>query len=365
MFPWRRRRDGAKEHLPLSVRLFVWVTTHRRAATFLFGWALLFVCLLSILAQPKTANAVIPLIPIILGGIVAVVGGGFVLGEAGGAVQDWLRDAVNGFLSVTTSMIASVVQSDLLTKSFNDIFAPVYPIIYNIHQTTVVTTANVVLVIFLVVSLGKMVQEINRTEAGIDMWRVCMIFVLYALGKLVVDNSFELCVLVFDLVKSLIASVVAQGSLSGALTVSPVGGEVKNAGALILMLMTTFVVWAVVGAVCLLSQIVVIGRSIKIYVMTCYAALPLAFFVSDSSRSMATGFIKRYVATLFAGAILALLFIMFGAIVGNMSMTSVTPDTYENIVQWCCEMLFSLTSVIAFGWAVAKSGAWAQEFVGL
>ncbi|MEG0503957.1 MAG: hypothetical protein RR547_04875, partial [Raoultibacter sp.] len=191
------------------------------------------------------------------------------------------------------------------------------------------------------------------------------IFVLYGVGKILVDNSFELCVLVYDIIKALISSVIAQGTLAGALTVSPVGEEVQNAGALLIMIMTSFAVWAVVAVVCVLSQVVVIARAIKIYVMTCYAAIPLAFFISDSSRSMATGFVKKYIATLFAGAILALLFMMFGAVVGNMAMTSVTPDSYEHIVQWCCEMLFSLTTVIAFGWAVAKSGAWAQEFVGL
>lgn len=354
-----------KAKTPAATRVTAWALAHPAKASLIAAWILLALALAAMAIEPESASAAIPLIPIIIGTVATAVAGGFVIGEAGGAIQDWLRDCVNGVISVSSSMIASLTQSDVLTKPFDELLGPVYPVIYAIHQGVVVSVANVVLVVFLLVGLARLVQDINRTEGGVDLWRLVMVFVLYAFGKTLIDSSFELMVFVYDIVRQLIQAVVAQGAIAGALSATPVGEDVQNAGALMLMVLVSLLSMLVTAVACLLAQVAVIVRSIKIYVMTCFAPIPLAFIISESSRPMATGFMKKWLATLFAGAILALLFIMFGALVGNISMTSVTPDSFEHIVQWCCEMLFSLVSVIAFGWGVYKSGSWAQEFVGL
>lgn len=354
------------QHVPTRLsRITQFALAHPFGASVVAAWALLGSILVAMALEPESAHAAIPLVPIVIGSVVAAVGGGFVLGEAGGAIQDWLRDCVNAIISVSSSMVSSLVHSDALTKPFDGMFETVYPVVYSIHQSVVITLADVVLVVFLLVGLGKLVQDINRTESGVDLWRLVMLFVAFSFCKTIIDSSFELMVFVYEIVRALIQSVMEIGEAGGALSVTPVGEDVKNAGVLMLMLLVSALSMLVVSGACMIAVGATIVRGVKIYVMTCYAPIPLAFFVSDSSRPMATGFLKRYLATLFSGAILALLFMMFGALVGNMSMTSTAPDSFEHIVQWCCEMMFSLVGVCAFGWAVYKSGSWAQEFVGL
>lgn len=356
-----------RQHKSLTTKIndaLIWAVCNPRPVTFVFGILVVALVGVSLLTSPQPAHAVFPLIPILVG-LVGLGVGAIAIDQAATSVEQVLRDGINMCLSVSSSMLQSVVSSDLLTKSFDQIYPSVQPIIYTIHQTAVIPVANVVLAIFLIVGLGKVVQSMGRTESGVDLWQLIMVFVSYALAKAVIDASYELMILCFDLVRNLIKTVMEVGVASGAMTVHAVPKDVNNTGILVVMAVISVLSMLVTIAVCLLSQVVVIVRGIQIYVYTAFAALPLAFFTAESSRSMATGFLKRYIALLFSGAIMALLFIMFGLIIGNIGITSGSADTIEHAVKWICEMCFSLTSVVAFGWCIFKSGAWARDFVGV
>ena len=107
-------------------------------------------------------------------------------------------------------------------------------------------------------------------------------------------------------------------------------------------------------------------RSIQIYVYSAFASLPLAFFVSESGRSVATGFLKRYIAVLFSGAIMALLFMMMSAIAATGgAATQPNFGDADGVLTYCLQMFMGLVPYMAYAFCLFKSGAWAREFVGV
>jgi uncharacterized membrane protein required for colicin V production len=361
-------KPAAHEHrtLPQAASdAVVWCMCNERKALLVALAGFAFICAVSYAANPPHAQALPILIPIIAG---IVAGGGLgslVFGDTCNSADAALRGLVNMLLSAASTFIASIASSDMLTSAFDQLYPSIEPTIYNIHQAVVIPIADIVLAIFLVVGLGKLASNMGRTESGVDVWQLFMVFVMYALAKAFIDASYELMIMAYNLVRMLIVGVLNTGFNPQSMHVAGVPDDVKNWGVLLFMAIIALGVVFVSIIACAISQIVIIVRAIQIYVYTCFAPLPLAFLVSDSARGMATGFIKRYIALLLSGAIMALLMIMFALAVNVVGSVSVTPDTIEHTLQWVVEYTMSLTTVVAFAWALFKSGSWARDFVGV
>lgn len=348
---------------------YTYTLTHpKRVFLFLFGlFALLFI----------GANALIPkqeahaIIPVIIGAAALIIGAGAVgswaLDEAGDTIGDMLRNAANSMFAMSDTTLSSLGSYDALTRNFDQIFEGIEPFIYNVHQTAAIPIANTVLLIFLVVGLVKAVSHMGRSETGIDFMQLLLVFVVFAFLKSIIDASYSWMVLAFDIVRSLISSTFAVAGDFSAATASTgmIGDNVENWGALLVAFLVAFLTWIIAVVVSFISSIVITVRGVQIYVYTAFASIPLAFFVSESSRSVATGFLKRYLAVLFSGAIMALLFCLMGLAV--TSGTAVNLDTTEShdFVAGLSNILVSTGGYIAFAWCLFKSGAWAKEFVGV
>lgn len=344
---------------------FVWVLDHQAASCAILAVAIVGIMVVGQLANPQEASA-LPIIPIIVGaGVIgAFFAGGDILDAAASTIQEGLRGAVNFELATITASIDSFTKSNMLTQDLNDIIPGVVDVLRNIHDTVTITVANVVLLVFLLVGLGKVISNMNKAETGIDLWQLCMVFIGFAFAKTIIDGSWALMQLAFDIVRFLIVSIANNPAAQMAYAANAVPDSVENWGVLLMMLLVAFIVKCVVLFVIVLANITVIVRCIQIYVYICLSPLPLATLVSDGGRSVATHFIKAFSAVLMAGAILSLLFVMMGAFVSTLSATTVEPSSIDSAIQWVIELFFSIGVFIAFGWCVFQSGTWARDFTG-
>lgn len=344
---------------------FVWVLDHQAASCAILAAAIVGIMVVGQLANPQEASA-LPIIPIIVGaGVIgAFFAGGDILEAAASTIQEGLRGAVNFELATITASIDSFTKSNMLTQDLNDVIPGVVDVLHNIHDTVTITVANVVLLVFLLVGLGKVISNMNKAETGIDLWQLCMVFIGFAFAKTIVDGSWALMQLAFDIVRFLIVSIANSPATQMAYAANAVPDSVENWGVLLMMLLVAFIVKCVVLFVIVLANITVIVRCIQIYVYICLAPLPLATLVSDGGRSVATHFIKAFSAVLMAGAILSLLFVMMGVFISTLSATTVVPSSIDSAIQWVIELFFSIGVFIAFGWCVFQSGTWARDFTG-
>ena len=344
---------------------FVWVLDHQAASCALLSAAIVVVLVVGQFANPRAAQA-LPIIPIIVGaGVIgAFFAGGDILNAAASTIQEGLRGAVNFELATITASIDSFTKSNMLTQDLNSVIPGVVDVLRNIHDTVGITVGNVVLLIFLLVGLGKVISNMSKAETSIGLWQLCMVFVGFAFAKTIVDGSWALMQLAFDIVRFLIVSIADNPAAQMAYAANAIPDSVENWGVLLMMLLVAFIVKCVVLFVIVLANITVIVRCIQIYVYICLAPLPLATLVSEGGRSVATHFIKAFAAVLMAGAILSLLFVMMGAFISTLSATTVVPSSIESAIQWVIELFFSIGVFIAFGWCVFQSGTWARDFTG-
>ncbi len=354
---------SAEERTPFPARAILWVLGNEAKAAALMGAALAAALGISMIFAPEEALALAPFV-IAFAAAALLVGAPVAIDAVASGPEEAIRSAINATISSTQTFVASSVNSSLLTSSFDSIFPAVRDTLYQVHQTVVIPVANIVLAVFLLVALGKLLSSLGRSEAGVDAWQLAMVFIGYALAKTVIDASWELMVMAFELARQFITAITSSGFSSESFQASGVPENVKNWGVLLFMWIVSMLVWLVAVAVCTLSQIAMVVRSIQIYLYTCLAPIPLSTFASESSRSMATGFLKRYLALLLSGAVMALLFVMMSLTIGSIGMTATTPDSMEGVVKWSCEYIFSLVTFLAFGFGIAKSGSWARDLVG-
>lgn len=282
-----------------------------------------------------------------------------------------LRSGANVMLSLVGNQLNQVTAGDMLTRNFDNLIPSIQPILYNIHQNAAIPIANIVLCIFLVVGLCKAISHMGQAETGINIMELLMVFCVFALVKSCIDSSFAWMKFGYDICRWLIVLTQRNANLSGdgsGTQISAIPDDMGNCGVLCAIIIVSVLMLIVAFIIVAIAQVTVIVRSIQIYVYTAFAALPLAFFVSESSRSIATGFLKRYVALLFSGAILVLLFCCMSAINGislTSFATSVDWHTAEGSTNAISNIFFSIIPYIAFAFCIVKSGAWAREFVGI
>lgn len=349
----------------LPYRAFSYAALHPAKVSLISGGLLLAVVLFAgALCPGAQAEAIAP---IIVGAIAVagLVGASVGIDAATSSLSDGLRDSCNGNLSLAVSIMHWSADLGMLTDRFEQLFPSIVPIVQGIHNTVAVPIANIVLAIFLVVGLLKLLNRAGQYESGIDVWQLIMVFCLYALMKTGIDASYGIMVLFYNIVRTLIVGTKDFGFSDEQFAVQGIPDDVTGLGWLLTAWFVTILVILIALAVAAITYIVVLVRSVQIYVYTTFASIPLSFLITESGRSVATGFLKRYIAVLGAGVIMALLLVMQSAIIGNIGASGTAITSFETGIQFLGEIILSTISMIAFAFCMFKSGAWARDFMGI
>lgn len=277
-----------------------------------------------------------------------------------------LRGACNWCLEIANNFIVNTGNLEYLTQSFSDIFPTIEPMIHQIYNTIALPTGNVVLVVFLVVGLCRAVSNMGKSDAGYDLWQILVVFIVYAFMVTILNSSYHLMVGLFNVSRDLIQSVVSVGVNSGVMNVQLIGESATDVGFLLAALIICFLTMIVSFIIFAITYGVMIIRCIQCYVYTTFAAVPLAFFVSESGRSVATGFCKRYLALLFSGVIMVLLMLMYSSIISSFSafITAGAASADQGITYITALVAPMITSIV-FAWSMLRSGQWANDFFGV
>lgn len=224
-----------------------------------------------------------------------------------------LRDACNGLLGVSVQLLALAGGETILGNNFTEMLsgpggtsaaAGLYAIFESVNHTIIAPFAQMIVSIFFVIALGNVVANASKNEAGVDAWQLCMVFVGFGFATAIVQCCWELMVIAYNIVTYVINAVATTALTTiGTISVPP---ECTAPGALIVILIASFFIMLICALIMGITQISCISRGLQIYVYTTLAPLPMAFIASESSRGMATGFLKRWMATLLAGLILIL-----------------------------------------------------------
>lgn len=301
-------------------------------------------------------------------GLLSVVFGDDVMNGIANPLNDivagWLRDGINTLLEVAAENMDGVVAGSGLAAPFDELIASAYPTVHAIHTSIAIPLANVVLLVFLVAGLASAASRMGSAEVGIDMWRFIGVFIAYAFMKAIIDSSWELMMLVYQAISSLVPRIGASGAMAASFTGVP--EEINNIGVLLTTLVVVLIVFVIELVCVVIVNVVVIVRSIQIYVYTAFGSIPLAFAVSEGSRHVASSFVRKYVAVVGSGLILALLFAMMGSVVGAFGSVSTVPVPGDpaSMTLYMVELLRTPAVLVAFAFCAIRSGDWARDLVG-
>lgn len=346
-----------------------WGLANRKKAIVLFAAMMAAIVLIGSGIHPERAYAAdSDILNNLLGAVAGV--GGQILGDiafdtATSTLEDFLKGALNGLLSMSTALLSNAARGTLLTASFDSLLgegADVSETLMQLHEGTAVPLGNLTLLILLVFGMMKLVSKIGTTESGLDTWQLVWLLVMFGFAKVAVDSSWELMMLGYDVMHQFVTMTLQTPE--AVFEVTGAGEDVKNAGILLAMIVMAMIMLIGNLVVCAGTYLVVMVRNIQIYLYTVFAPIPLACMVSEGGREVTKNFVKKYVALLLTGVIIALFYVMMGIVTSSIGTPSTEVTDPSSLGTWALECLMSMMVYGAFVWAMFKSGTWARDIVG-
>jgi len=376
VFQTERSRAYRSEYLALDGpgRAAHWAAAHKGT---LAAAALVAAALCCLLAAPDEAEALPILVPIIAGVLAGAIALDTALPGAVSWISDLLREACNFLFSSAQGFLDVAANGSILGNSFMGMFASgsfggseaaggLAEHLHYIQEAYIIPVAMLIATIVFAIALGSLLSDAGGAEAGIDTWQLCWAFISWAGVSVIIQGSWEMMEVAYNITADLIGRI--GGDIHTALNLQVVGDDIVNGGVLLALLLGAILVWAMSIVVALITHASVLVRGFQIYVYTTLAPIALAFLGSRSSRAMATGFIKRWLATLLAGVIMVLLLLCFSELVSGMGMdvgSVAAADGADAVVLWMNNLILSFPLYIAIAFCMVQSGAWAREFVGV
>jgi uncharacterized membrane protein len=271
-----------------------------------------------------------------------------------------LSDALDGLIdgaidSINESFRDFFFSTDMLLSDFSALFGANnsgYIILRTVVQSTVTPVSYVILGIVYLVQTAKIASKFDANGTMPAVKEVIFLFIYFVIFKVLIDNSLDFCVAVFDMGNDIIIGIRdASGAVQPSQTVADYFDDLPVLG-VFLRLIRIAILYLTCEIVKIVAYFSVFARSLQIYIYSAFAPIPLALLGLDETRQYGTGFIKNYVAVVFAGAIMVFIVLMFPTII---YFASQAPGGKEVAIIGAC---------LLFGTSLLKAGQWARDILG-
>ncbi len=259
------------------------------------------------------------------------------------AITEWLREIlVSGIVSNLTGLFDSVNtqvgeiagQVGTTPQAWN---SSVYNMIRSLSDSVVLPIAGLILAFVMTLELIQMIMEKNNMHGDIDTWMFFKWVFKTAAAVLIVTNTWNIVMGVFDVGQSIVGSAAGVISGSTAIDIDSVvtGLEARlndmDIGPLFGLWFQTLFVGLTMQALAICIFIIIYGRMIEIYLVTSLAPVPMATMLNRESGNMG----QNYLRSLFALAFQAFLIIVCVAIYAVL-VRNIAVGTEISAAIWTC-----------------------------
>lgn len=227
-------------------------------------------------------------------------------------VVETLLEWINAILSSLTMSGSSLTSR--LSVGISGLYA---------HVTTareaLLAIAYTILALFFLLELVRCVQ---RAEAGggqrLGVELIVVALVKMAFCKVIIDNSGLLMEALYDVIRSVITLLAGNGTVTASIT-ETVTADLSgvNFFTCLLYMVLGFVVLVVVGAVWVLTKLIIALRFIEIYLYLTVAPIPLATLPSEEWSSIAKSFLRSFLAVCIQGVLIFLVLSFFPVVIAD------------------------------------------------
>ncbi|MBR3245769.1 MAG: hypothetical protein IKF90_24205 [Parasporobacterium sp.] len=228
---------------------------------------------------------------------------------------DGLFDTVNG----RVGQIANIVGKT--PSSWN---GTIYDIVHALSEYVILPIAGVILTFVVCYELIQLVIEKNNMHE-FDTWIFFKWFAKSAIAIIIITNTWNIVMGIFDVAQSVIAS--ASGYITGStnIDISSVTTDLaeqlqeRDVGALLGLWFSTLFISLSINILTILIFLIVFSRMIEIYLMTSLAPIPFATFANREWSAIGQNYVKSVLALAFQGFLIIVCVAIYAVLVQNIS----------------------------------------------
>ncbi len=218
------------------------------------------------------------------------------------ALTQWLKEMLVGgimgnlsglFDSVNRQVADIATQVGQTPQGWN---GSIFSMIQNLSNSIMVPIAGVILAIVMTLELIQMITDRNNLH-DVDTWMIFKWVFKSAAAILIVTNTWNIVMGVFDMAQSVVAQAAGIIGSDASIDISSVMGDMEtrlmkmDLGPLIGLWAQSLVIGITMWALYICIFIVIYGRMIEIYLVTSVAPIPMATMMSKESGGMGQNYL--------------------------------------------------------------------------
>lgn len=254
----------------------------------------------------------------------------------------WIKEMlINGIISNLSGLFDSVnsqigdisVQVGQTPQGWN---SGIFNMIKTLSENVMIPIAGVILAFVMTLELIQMIVDRNNMH-DIDTFMFFKWSFKSAAATLIVTNTWNIVMGVFDMAQSVVSQAAGIISLDTAIDISSVATDMESRlmemdlGSLLGLWLQSLIIGITMWALTICIFIVIYGRMIEIYLVTSVAPIPMATMMGKEWGGMG----QSYIRSLFALGFQAFLIIVCVAIYAVLIQNIATSDDIIKAI-WNC-----------------------------
>lgn len=275
------------------------------------------------------------------------------------ALTNWLKEMlVGGIMGNLSGMFDSVnqqvadisVQVGQTPQGWN---GSIFSMIQNLSNSIMVPIAGVILAIVMTLELIQMITDRNNLH-DVDTWMIFKWVFKSAAAILIVSNTWNIVMGVFDAAQSVVAQAAGIIGSDASIDISSVMTDMESRlmdmdlgplfGLWFQSLFVGITMWALV--ICIF--IITFGRMIEIYLVTSVAPVPMATMMNHEWGQMGQNYLRSLFALGFQAFLIIVCVAIYAVLVQNIALdgdVSYAIRTCMGYTVLLCFMLFKTSSM--------------------
>ena len=285
------------------------------------------------------------------------------MGKILDSIAEWLKEVlVGGIVSNLSGMFDSVNsqvgdiagQVGATPQAWN---GTIYNMIRTLSDNVIIPIAGVILAFVMTMELIQMVSDKNNMHGDVDTWMFFKWIFKTACAVLIVTNTWNIVMAVFDVGQSVVNSAAGVISADTSIDISSVVVDLEerlmemDIGPLFGLWFQSLFVGICTWALTICIFIITYGRMIEIYLVTSVAPIPMATMVSKESGNMGQNYLRSLFALAFQAFLIIVCVAIYAALVENIAV-----ETDISAAIWTC---MGYTVLLCF--TLFKTGSMAKS----
>lgn len=280
-------------------------------------------------------------------------------------IDEWLREILVGGITSNLSGMFDTVNEKVADIAGNVSLTPlqwnddIFNMIQNLSETVILPIAGVILAFVACYELIQLVIDKNSLHE-IDTWIFFKWFFKTAVAVLIVTNTWNIVMGVFDMAQSVVNSASAVIIGDTAIDISSVLTDMESRlmemdiGPLLGLWLQSCFVGICTWALTICVFIIIFGRMIEIYLVTSIAPIPMATMANREWGQIGQNYLKSLLALGFQGFLIMVCVAIYAVLVQNIAT-----ETDISKAIWTC---MGYTVLLCF--TLFKTGSLSKSIFG-